>query len=135
MPLLREERILRAPGPRLSISHNRAPISLPVSDTTGRIQQPKDSQGSESLHPLQTLHPAIKDENDKSLFAFRNRGYQVVISIDTELAAGISDELAQKSMDVCPVGAILKKRKGFEVPIGRRPFDKVEIGAEVGGRS
>ena len=78
---------------------------------------------------------AIKDENDKSLFAFRNRGHQVVISIDTELAADISDELAQKAMDVCPVGAILKKRKGFAVPIGQRTYDKVEIGSEIGAQS
>lgn len=75
---------------------------------------------------------AIKDEKGKSLFAFKNRGYKVVISCDTELARGISDELAQKAMDICPVGAILKKRKGFSVPIGKRPFDKKEIGSEVG---
>jgi [NiFe] hydrogenase diaphorase moiety small subunit len=76
---------------------------------------------------------AIRDENGKSLFAFRNRGYKVVISCDTELARGISDELAQKAMDICPVGALLKKRKGFSVPIGSRPFDKQEIGSAAGG--
>lgn len=77
---------------------------------------------------------AIKDEDGKSLFAFKDRGHKVSITIDTELAADISDEMAQKAMDVCPVGAIIKKRIGFTVPIGQREFDKVPIGSDIEAR-
>lgn len=42
----------------------------------------------------------------------------------------MSDELAQRAMTGCPVGAILKKEIGFSTPIGKRKFDKVPIGTE-----
>jgi hypothetical protein len=34
-------------------------------------------------------------------------------------------------MDICPVGAILRKGKGFDTPIGRRKYDHQPIGSEV----
>ena len=74
---------------------------------------------------------AVKGEDGKSLFAFDKRGYKVAITIDTQLAANISDKMAQAAMDICPVGAILKKRKGFDVPIGKRKFDLQEIGNDI----
>lgn len=74
---------------------------------------------------------AIKDKHGRSLFAFAKRGHKAGISIDTKLAKHISDELAQKSMDICPVGAIIRKEKGFDVPIGKRTYDKKPIGSEI----
>ena len=59
------------------------------------------------------------------------RGDKVVINIDRETSRGINDELAQRAMDICPVGAILRKGKGFDVPIGRRTYDRAPIGSEV----
>jgi [NiFe] hydrogenase diaphorase moiety small subunit len=43
---------------------------------------------------------------------------------DSAFAAG---DMAAR---VCPVGAILPRRKGFEVPIGQRRFDLVPVSAE-----
>ncbi|OGS33461.1 MAG: hypothetical protein A2293_16680 [Elusimicrobia bacterium RIFOXYB2_FULL_49_7] len=74
---------------------------------------------------------AIKDEQGRSLFAFRKRGHLTEISIDTETSASISDDLAKKAMEICPVGAIIRKRKGFDVPIGKRKWDQRQIGSEV----
>jgi [NiFe] hydrogenase diaphorase moiety small subunit len=34
-------------------------------------------------------------------------------------------------MELCPVGAILRKEVGFAVPIGRRKYDKAPIGSEA----
>ncbi|MFA4851521.1 MAG: 2Fe-2S iron-sulfur cluster-binding protein [Bacteroidales bacterium] len=73
---------------------------------------------------------AIKDEQGRSYFAFYKRGHKLEIHIDHELAATMSGELAQAAMDGCPVGAILKKGKGFDTPIGKRKFDKEPIGTE-----
>ncbi len=70
----------------------------------------------------------LKDENGKSLFALRKRGIHAEVVIDHEVAANISDELAQKAMDICPVGVILRKEVGFNQPIGTRKYDKVSIG-------
>jgi len=36
-----------------------------------------------------------------------------------------------KAAQVCPVGVILPKRKGFAVPIGQRKYDLAPIGEHV----
>jgi [NiFe] hydrogenase diaphorase moiety small subunit len=73
----------------------------------------------------------IRNAAGHALFAFGKRGDKVVINIDPETSRDISDELAQQSMDMCPVGAILRKEKGFDVPIGKRKFDRNPIGSDV----
>lgn len=67
----------------------------------------------------------------KNVFAFKNRGHHLTIAIDKVLAAKMTAELAQKAMDSCPVGAILKKEIGFVRPIGTRKFDKKPIGSNI----
>ncbi len=54
-----------------------------------------------------------------------------MIEVDHELAAGMGEEQAQKAMDICPVGSILKKEVGFAVPIGKRKFDAKVIGSDI----
>jgi [NiFe] hydrogenase diaphorase moiety small subunit len=55
----------------------------------------------------------------------------VEINIDTKLSKDMSDDEAQKAMEVCPVGAILRKERGFIDPIGRRKYDNEPIGSEI----
>jgi [NiFe] hydrogenase diaphorase moiety small subunit len=73
----------------------------------------------------------IKDEDGRSIFAFKRRGHMVVINIDTDLASNMTEEMAQQAMDICPVGAIIKKEIGFRIPIGERIYDKAPIGSEI----
>ncbi|MEA1987496.1 MAG: 2Fe-2S iron-sulfur cluster-binding protein [Candidatus Marinimicrobia bacterium] len=73
----------------------------------------------------------IKTEDGKNLFAFKNRGDQILISIDKELAKHITDEKAQEAMDICPVGAIIRKEVGFIEPIGSRKYDNKPIGNTI----
>jgi [NiFe] hydrogenase diaphorase moiety small subunit len=74
---------------------------------------------------------AIKDKEGRSLFAFKRRGHKVVINVDTKLSVDMTEELAREAMDVCPVGAIIKKEIGFNVPIGSRKYDKAPIGSDI----
>ncbi len=74
---------------------------------------------------------SFKDENGKSYFAFTKRGHKLEISMDKEIAANLTDEKAQEIMDTCPVGALIKKEKGFDEPIGSRKFDKQAIGSDI----
>lgn len=74
----------------------------------------------------------IFTDDGKALFAIANRGNKSVINIDDTLADKITDELAQKAMDMCPVGAIIRKGKGFDTPIGKRKYDTKPIGSELG---
>jgi NADH dehydrogenase/NADH:ubiquinone oxidoreductase subunit G len=38
---------------------------------------------------------------------------------------------AQKAMDICPVGALIKKGTAYNVPIGERKYDKNPIGTDI----
>lgn len=73
----------------------------------------------------------IKDEQGRSIFAFKGRGKTLEINMDKTLAANLSEELALKAMDVCPVGAILRKEVGFAEPIGTRKYDILPIGSDI----
>lgn len=72
---------------------------------------------------------ASRDVDGKNVFALSGRG------IDTRLIVNsASGELKDTDIDihdkatrVCPVGAILIKRTGFEVPIGERIYDGQDI--------
>jgi len=70
----------------------------------------------------------IKNEEGKSIFAFKRRGQHVEIEIDLELSSNMSDDMAQRAMDIGPVGAILRKEIGFNKPIGSRKYDLNPIG-------
>ncbi len=74
---------------------------------------------------------AIKDEEGHSLFAFAKRGHNVEILMDTRYSKNMTDEQAQEAADICPVGAILVKEKGFRDPIGKRKYDKEPIGSDI----
>ena len=43
----------------------------------------------------------------------------------------MTDELAMEAMNNCPVGSIIVKEKGFDIPIGKRKFDNEPIGSEI----
>ena len=68
---------------------------------------------------------ASRDVDGKNVFALSGRGIHTRLIVnaksgrlgDTDFAA------ADKAAQVCPVGSILRKRVGFAVPIGQRPFD------------
>ncbi len=74
---------------------------------------------------------AIQDEKGRSIFAYHKRSNKVEIGLDPKIGKGLTDELAQKSVDVCPVGALLIRGRGFEQPIGQRKYDKQAIGSDI----
>lgn len=74
---------------------------------------------------------AIQSPDGKKVFVMKNRSGRVRINVDRKLAARLSDEEAQKAMDICPVGAILRKEVGFRIPIGRRKYDRQPIGSDI----
>lgn len=73
----------------------------------------------------------IKDENGRSLFAYRKRGNKAEVVVDKELGNKMTDKMAKAAMNICPVGSILVREKGFDEPIGTRKYDKSPIGSEI----
>jgi [NiFe] hydrogenase diaphorase moiety small subunit len=125
---------LQALAYRFRVMAPRFPFLFPVREVEASL--PKLLKDHNRCILCKRCIRAIKTADGKSLFAFKRRGHQLVISIDTALAHEMSDELAQKAMDICPVGAIIRKERGFVVPIGKRTYDAAPIGSEVeaGGR-
>jgi [NiFe] hydrogenase diaphorase moiety small subunit len=74
---------------------------------------------------------AVKDDEGRSIFAFSRRGHHLQITIDTELSKNMSEELAIKAAEICPVGALLVREQGFLIPIGKRKYDHQPIGSDI----
>lgn len=65
----------------------------------------------------------------KHVFSLSGRGItkHLVVNAESGKLGDTNLALADKAMDVCPVGVILRKRRGFEVPIGERKYDERPI--------
>jgi [NiFe] hydrogenase diaphorase moiety small subunit len=74
---------------------------------------------------------AIRTEDGKQFFGFTKRGDKSGIIMDEELVRNISEEQAQQAMHICPVGAIIRKGKGFDTPLGQRKYDHRPIGSDM----
>jgi [NiFe] hydrogenase diaphorase moiety small subunit len=71
-------------------------------------------------------------KNGKHVFAYQGRGGEhLQVVMDQELASQMTEQEAQEAMEICPVGAILRKEQGYLVPIGERKFDKIPIGSDI----
>jgi [NiFe] hydrogenase diaphorase moiety small subunit len=73
-----------------------------------------------------------RDLDGKGVFEFIGRGHQKKIGVNArarlaETNIDVSDEVVNS----CPVGAILKKRVGFAVPVGKRLYDHLPIGSDI----
>jgi [NiFe] hydrogenase diaphorase moiety small subunit len=68
---------------------------------------------------------ASAEVDGKSVFALGGRGLGKHLEVNSKsgLLRDSTASVEDKAMAVCPVGAILPKRKGFRVPIGQRPYD------------
>ncbi len=72
---------------------------------------------------------ASRDVDQKAVFGLAGRGIGTRLIVNSESGRlGDSDFAAtDKAAQVCPVGAILRKRQGFNVPIGQRTYDVAPI--------
>jgi [NiFe] hydrogenase diaphorase moiety small subunit len=80
---------------------------------------------------------ASRDIDGKSVFAIGGHGMGTRLLVnspsgtlgDTDMALG------DRAMEICPVGVILPKRRGFAVPIGERRFDAKPVSDQSGEES
>jgi len=66
----------------------------------------------------------IRDEDDNAFFFFENRGYNVKLVIDPSMFDKLTPQIANAAAKICPVGALMKKEPGYQIPIGKRHYDK-----------
>jgi [NiFe] hydrogenase diaphorase moiety small subunit len=76
---------------------------------------------------------ASRDVDGKNVFALSGRGIttHLIVNAKSGQLADTNFTLDDKAAQVCPVGVILRKRKGFAVPIGERKYDKAPISESV----
>ena len=75
---------------------------------------------------------ASKDVDGKNVFQFVGRSTNKSIAVDARAGLGETNAaVTDKAIAVCPVGAILRKRVGFAVPIGKRLYDREPIGTDI----
>lgn len=72
---------------------------------------------------------ASRDVDGKNVFAIAGRGLDAHLVVNTESGklADSDIEVDDLATNVCPVGAILVKERGYEVPIGQRIFDRHRV--------
>lgn len=69
---------------------------------------------------------ASSDVDKKDVFALSGRGMHkhLIVNAESGRLADTGMATTDKAMSVCPVGVILRKRRGFVDPIGHRPHDR-----------
>ena len=120
---------LQALAYRFGVLAPRFPFLFPTRDI--EATHPKIMKDHNRCILCKRCIRVIKDEDGKSIFAFRDRGHKTEIYVDPDLADKLTDELAAKASETCPVGAILLREKGFDEPIGSRVYDNKPIGSEI----
>lgn len=76
---------------------------------------------------------ASAEVDGKGVFALGGRGVgkHLVVNSESGRLADTDVAMTDKAVAVCPVGAILVKRRGFATPIGARRFDHEPISAQA----
>jgi len=77
---------------------------------------------------------ASQEVDGKNVFQFVGRGPHKRVAVNGPALAETDAAVTDKIMEVCPVGALLRKRVGYDVPVGRRPYDQQPIGSDIEAR-
>jgi len=74
---------------------------------------------------------ASSEVDKKNVFALSGRGIRkhLIVNAESGRLRDTDIALTDKAMQVCPVGVILPKRRGFALPIGKRFYDVKPISA------
>jgi len=120
---------LQALGYKFKILNQQFPYQFPSKELDA--SHPKIIKDHDRCILCKRCIRGIKTEDGKNLFAFKKRGQTLEINIDKKLSEQLTDDLAEKAADLCPVGAILLKERGYHIPIGERQYDKTPIGHDI----
>ena len=79
---------------------------------------------------------ASRDIDGKNVFEYVGRGISKHIGVngDNLAATNASIDDYAMSLNVCPVGCIIRKHEGYFAPYGERQYDKHPIGFEIESR-
>jgi [NiFe] hydrogenase diaphorase moiety small subunit len=78
---------------------------------------------------------ASRDVDGKNVFAIGGHGIATHLLVNSESGklADTAMTLDDRAANICPVGVILPKRRGFAIPIGQRRFDQKSVAEQAQG--
>ena len=121
---------LQAMAYRLNIMVPRHPYQFPDKDVDG--SHPDIMIDRNRCILCARCVRASRDLDGKNVFQFVGRGKDKKVWINAEAKLSDTDmDVTDKATDICPVGAIIKKRTGYQVPIGQRDYDHKPIGSDI----
>ncbi len=75
---------------------------------------------------------ASRDLDGKTVFEFVGRGVGKRVAVNSRARLDDSGvDVTDKALDVCPVGALMRKHVGYKVPVGDRLYDVKPIGSDI----
>ena len=75
---------------------------------------------------------ASRDLDGKHVFEFVGRGAEKRVAVNAEANLGDTDaDVTDRAIEICPVGALMRKRVGYAVPVGERKYDHQPIGSDI----
>ncbi len=120
---------LQALAYRFRMMVPRYPFGFPIKEVDA--SHPKILKDQNRCILCKRCIRGIKNEEGKSIFAYKYRSNKSEVVVDPALAVDLTPEKAREAMDICPVGSIIVKEVGFVTPIGQRKYDKVPIGSDI----
>jgi [NiFe] hydrogenase diaphorase moiety small subunit len=72
-----------------------------------------------------------RELDHKNVFQFVGRGQHKRLQVNGDELARTDLKLADAVVEACPVGALMRKRVGYAVPVGQRPYDHEPIGSDI----
>lgn len=72
-----------------------------------------------------------KEVDNKNVFQFVERGWEKRLQVNGAALSDTDLKVTDEAVSACPVGALLKKRVGYAVPVGQRPYDEKPIGRDI----
>ena len=119
---------LQAVAYSLNMTDNRFPLFYPKRDVYA--SHPDILLDRDRCIFCELCVRAGREVDGKDVFAISGRGMNnhLIVNSPTGLLKDSDLEVTDRAASVCPVGAIIIKRRGFEVPIGQRIYDHHSIG-------
>jgi [NiFe] hydrogenase diaphorase moiety small subunit len=75
---------------------------------------------------------ASRDLDGKNVFQFVGRGSDKRIAVNARARLADTDvDVTDKAIEICPVGALVRKGTAYAIPIGQRQYDHTPIGSEI----
>jgi [NiFe] hydrogenase diaphorase moiety small subunit len=115
---------------RLGITAPRFPFMFP--DKTTDMSHPDIYIDRNRCIVCARCVRASREWDGKGVFDFIGRGHDKSVAVNAESKLGETNVDAEdRAVSACPVGALMKKRVGYAVPIGQRTYDTEPIGTDI----